>query len=54
MNTIYLRIYFSINHPEPKQINPPSNSLGSINLGNLIINPTAIMNIPRSSRVLAA
>ena len=54
MNTIYLRIYFSINHPEPKQISPPAKILGSISPGNFITNPTAIMNIPNSSKAFAA
>ena len=54
MNTIYLRIYFSISHPETKQISPPAKSLGSISPGNFITNPTAIMNIPNSSKAFAA
>ncbi len=50
----YFKIYFSINHPAPKHINPPNKSFGSINLGNLIINPTAIINIPNNSKHFAA
>ncbi len=40
--------------PDPKQIKPPRRSFGSISLGKLIITPTAIMNIPNSSKALAA
>ncbi|MFL2983835.1 MAG: hypothetical protein ACJZ12_05525 [Candidatus Neomarinimicrobiota bacterium] len=54
MNTIYLRIYFSISHPDPKQISPPSSNLGSMSFGNFIIKPTAIINIPNSSKAFAA
>ncbi|MDC0383928.1 hypothetical protein OAN38_03695 [Candidatus Marinimicrobia bacterium] len=41
-------------HPETKQMIPPSKSFGSINEGNLTTKPTAIINIPKSSRTLAA
>lgn len=41
-------------HPDPKQMMPASRSLGSINFGNLTTKPTAIMNMPNSSRALAA
>ncbi len=41
-------------HPDPKQMMPASKSLGSINFGNLTTKPTAIMNMPNSSRALAA
>ena len=41
-------------HPEKKQIIPPSKSFGSIRDGNLMIKPTAIMVIPKSSNNFAA
>ena len=50
----HYKIYFSIIHPEPKHMIPASNSLGSISLGYLTINPTAMMNIPNNSKPLAA
>ena len=54
MNEIQSRIYFSIAHPTPKQIKPPSNNFGSICFGYFIIKPTAIMNMPKNSKLFAA
>ena len=54
MNEIQSKIYFSISHPAPKHIIPASNNFGFINLGNLIIKPTAIIKIPNNSKPFAA
>ena len=40
--------------PDPKIISDASNNFGSMSFGNLITKPTAIMNMPNSSKDFAA